>query len=57
MARQVAQTIVGGELLGFTDRGVVEDLSDEFVDGQTVIETHPADVKEFRGGFADQADT
>jgi hypothetical protein len=48
---------VGGELLGCTDRGVAEDLSDEFVDGQTVIETHPADVKEFRGGFADQAET
>src|SRR5882724_8287850 len=56
VAGEIAEAIVGGVLVGFAERGVVKDLFDEFVDGEAVIEDHHADVDEFGGVFADDAD-
>src|SRR6266436_263467 len=53
---EVAEAVVGGVFVGFAERGVIEDLLDEFVDGEAVIEDHHADVDEFGGVFADDAD-
>ena len=55
MACEVAEAVVGRVLVRFAERRVVEDLLDEFVDGLVVVESHQADVDEFRGAFADQA--
>src|SRR5713101_2578049 len=56
VAGEVAEAVVGGIFIGFAERGVVENLFDEFVDGEGVIEDHHADVDEFGGVFADDAD-
>ena len=56
VAGEIAEAVVGGVLIGFAERGVVEDLFDEFVDGEAVIEDHHADVDEFGGVFANDAD-
>src|SRR5256885_8429746 len=50
---EVAEAVVGGVFVGFAERGVIENLLDEFVDGETVVEGHHADVDEFGGVFAD----
>src|SRR5205807_3384292 len=50
---EVAQAVVGGVFVGFAERGVIENLLDEFVDGEAVVEDHHADVNEFGGVFAD----
>src|SRR6266446_4725637 len=56
VAGEVAEAVVGGVFVGFAERGVVENLFDEFVDGEAVIEDHHADVDELGGVFADDAD-
>src|ERR1700674_3904104 len=56
VAGEVAETVVGGVFVGFAERRVIEYLFDEFVDGEAVIEDHHADVDEFGGVFADDAD-
>ena len=56
VAGQIAEAVVGRVLVGFAERGVVEDLLDEFVDGQAVVEHHHADVNQFGGIFADDGD-
>src|SRR6266403_430334 len=53
---EIAEAVVGGVFVGFAERGVVENLFDEFVDGQAVVEDHHSDVNEFGGVFADDAD-
>src|SRR5205814_384280 len=50
---EVAEAVVGGVFVGFAERGVIENLLDEFVDGETAVEGHHADVDEFGGVFAD----
>src|SRR6266404_6925193 len=56
VAGEIAEAVVGGVFVGFAERGVVEDLFDEFVNGQAVIEDYHADVDEFGCVFADDAD-
>src|SRR6266446_4329120 len=56
VAGEIAEAVVGGVFVGFAERGVVEDLFDEFVDGEAVVEDHHADVDELGGVFADDAD-
>src|SRR6267378_434932 len=55
VAGEVAEAIIGGVFVSFTERRVIENLLDEFVDGQAVVEDHHADVDEFGGVFADDA--
>src|SRR6266446_357440 len=56
VAGEIAEAVVGGVFVGFAERGVFEDLFDEFVDGEAVVEDHHADVDELGGVFADDAD-
>jgi len=51
VAGEVAEAIIGGVFVSFTERRVIENLLDEFVDGQAVVEDHHADVDEFGGVF------
>src|ERR1700674_2109905 len=57
VAGEVAETVVGSVFVGFAERRVIENLFDEFVDGEAIVEDHHADVDEFGGVFADDADT
>src|SRR6266478_9102877 len=54
---EVAEAVVGGVFIEFAERGVIENLLDEFVDGEAVVEDHHPDVDELGGVFADDADT
>ncbi len=56
MAGEVAEAVVGGVLVEFTERRIIKDLFDELVDGEAVVEDHHANVDEFGGAFADDAD-
>src|SRR6266481_3732743 len=56
VAGEIAETIVGGVFVKFAERGIVENLLDKFVDGEAIVENHHADVDEFGGVFADDAD-
>src|SRR5712672_2693609 len=56
MAGEIAEAIVSSVLVELAERGVVEDLLDEFVDAQAVVENHHSDMNELRGVFADDAD-
>src|SRR6266850_3152093 len=56
VAGEITEAVVGGVFVGFAEGGVVEDLLDEFVDGEAVVEDHHSNVDEFGGVFADDAD-
>ena len=56
MAGQVAETVVGGVLVEFAERRIIENLFDEFVDGGAVVQDHQADVDEFGGVLVGDAD-
>src|SRR5713101_823577 len=56
MAGEIAEAVVGRVFVRLAERGVIENLLDEFVDGKAVIQHHHADVNEFGGVFADHAD-
>src|SRR5262249_18545996 len=56
VACEVAEAVIGGVFVHFAEGGVVEDLLDEFVDSETVVEDHCADVDQLGGVFADNAD-
>src|ERR1700740_1181914 len=56
VAGEVAEAVVGGILISFAKRGIVENLLDEFVDAEAFVENRQADVDEFGGVFADDAD-
>jgi hypothetical protein len=57
VAGKIAEAVVGGVFVKLAERGIVENLFDEFVDGQTIVENHHTDVNEFGGVFADEADS
>jgi len=54
---EVSEAVVGGVFVKFAERRVIENLFDEFVDGEAVIKNHHADVDEFGGVFTNDADT
>src|SRR5579885_434482 len=55
MSRQISKSIVGGVFVGFAERWIVEDLLDEFVNGQPIVQHHHSDMNELGGVFADDA--
>src|ERR1700674_176514 len=57
VAGKIPETVVGGVLVGFTERRIIENLLDEFVDGEALVQNHHSDVDELRGVFPDDADT
>ena len=56
VARQISQAIIGGVFVHLAG-GVVEDLFDEFADGEAVIQCHHPDVNQLCGAFADDANS
>src|SRR5271156_5882415 len=52
VTNQIAQPFVRGVLVRLTERGVVEDLFDELVDGSIVVENHHSDVNQFGSALA-----
>src|SRR5208337_5626578 len=53
---EVAKAVVGGIFIHFAECRIVENLLDEFIDGEALIQNQHADVNQFGGRFADQAD-
>ncbi len=56
VACEVSEAVVGSVFVKFAERRIVENLFNKFVDGEAVVEDHHANVDEFGGVFADDAD-
>jgi len=56
VACEVSEAVVGAYFVKFAERRVIENLFDEFVDGEAIVQNHHADVDEFGGVFSDDAD-
>src|SRR5208283_3529826 len=57
VTREIAEAVVGRVFVHFAECWIVENLLDEFVDGEALVQNQHADVNQFGGRFADQADT
>src|SRR5260370_8428304 len=56
VASEIAEAIVGSVCVKFGERRIIENLFDKFVDGEAIVQNHHANVDEFGGVFADDAD-
>ena len=56
VAGEIAEAIVGCVFVGLAQRRIVENLLDEFVDRQAFVQDGHADVDQFGGDLADDAD-
>src|ERR1700688_2543376 len=53
---KITQAVISGVFVRFAQGGVIENLLDKFIDGQTVVEHGHTDVNELRRVFSDDTD-